>query len=101
MQYNDAGRNYGYIMLHNANQKRIEETYGSKYGVKVIREIGEKIIEVIGQRAVASRTKEAYFGIIIYIDSKEKLQALTHELKENVESINQMTMDMLDQQEES
>jgi EAL domain-containing protein (putative c-di-GMP-specific phosphodiesterase class I)/GGDEF domain-containing protein len=130
MQYNDAGRNYGYIMLHNANQKRIEETYGSKYGVKVIREIGEKIIEVIGQRAVAARTKEAYFGIIIYIDSKEKLQALTHELKENVESINQvdgksvtikctaacllrteegvkdetiyqMTIDMLDQQEES
>lgn len=90
MQYNDDGKNYGFIMLHNANQKRIEDTYGSKFGVKVIREIGEKIIQVIGQKAVAVRTKEAYFGVIIYIDSKKELEQLTRDLVSNVESMNRV-----------
>ncbi len=87
-QYNESGRNYGLIVLHSTNHRRIEETFGSKFAVKVLREIGEKIIDVIGQRAVAGRTKEAYFGIIIYIDSREQLKDLARQLKEHIEEIN-------------
>lgn len=87
-QYNEAGRNYAYIILHNANHQRIKDTYGSKIANNLLKEIGEKIIDIISQRAVASRLKEAYFGIIIYIDSKEKLEELANTLKEHIEEIN-------------
>ncbi len=90
MQFNDEGRNYGLIIMHNANHRRIEETYGNKLAAKVVKEIGEKIIEVIGQRAVAARLKEAYFGVIIYIESIDKLKGLTEELKEHIEEINKV-----------
>lgn len=86
-QYNEQGRNYAYIVLHNKNQHRIEETYGNKLATAVLKEIGEKIIDVINQRAVASRLKEAYFGILIFIDSKEKLEELTQTLKNHIEEI--------------
>ena len=87
-QFNEAGRNYAYIVMHNKNQRRIEETYGNKVATAVLNEIGEKIIDVISQSAVASRLKEAYFGIIIFIDSKEKLEKLAKTLKDHVEEIN-------------
>ena len=89
-QFNETGKNYGYIILHSVNHHRIEETYGAKVASKVLREIGEKIIDIIGQRAVASRTKEAYFSILGYIDSKEKLEEMTKQLKEHIEEINQV-----------
>lgn len=90
MQFNDEGRNYGLIILHNANHRRIEETYGNKLAAKVVKEIGEKIIDIIGQRAVAARLKEAYFGVIIYIESMDKLEELTEELKKHIEEINKV-----------
>ena len=87
-QYNEAGKNYAYIVMHNKNHHRIEETYGSKVAAALLKEIGEKIIDVISQEAVATRLKEAYFGIIIYIDSKEKLEELAATLKNHIEEIN-------------
>ncbi len=87
IQYNETGKNYGFIVLHNASHRRIEETYGSKFASKVLKEIGEKIIDIIGQRAVASRTKEAYFGILIYIDSLSKLKEFATILKDHIEEI--------------
>ncbi|WP_024866741.1 bifunctional diguanylate cyclase/phosphodiesterase [Butyrivibrio sp. FCS014] len=87
-QYNSKGRNYGYIALHNANHRRLEKTYGSKFASKVLREIGEKIIDIVGQSGVAARPKEAYFGVIIYEDSKEKLEELTLKLKNHIEEVN-------------
>ncbi len=90
IQFNDSGKKYGLIMLHNASHQRIEEAFGSKFSSKVLREIGEKIIDVIGQRGVAARVKEAYFAVLIYIDSAEKLKALATELKEHIEEINRV-----------
>ncbi|MCR5557438.1 MAG: EAL domain-containing protein [Butyrivibrio sp.] len=87
MQYNDAGKNYGYILMHNPNHHRIEEAFGSKFAAKVLKEIAERIIDVIGQKAVASRTKESYFAIMVYIDSKEKLEELAKKLKEHIDDI--------------
>jgi EAL domain-containing protein (putative c-di-GMP-specific phosphodiesterase class I)/GGDEF domain-containing protein len=86
-QYNEAGKNYAYIVMHNKNQHRIEETYGSKIAAAVLKEIGEKIIDVINQSAVGSRLKEAYFGIIIFIESREKLEELAEQLKAHIEEI--------------
>ena len=88
MQFNENGKDYGLILLHSTNHHRIEETFGAKFASKVLREIGEKIIDVIGQRAVAGRPKEAYFGVIIYVDSKDKLKELELQLKEHIEEIN-------------
>ncbi|SER84269.1 EAL domain, c-di-GMP-specific phosphodiesterase class I (or its enzymatically inactive variant) [Butyrivibrio fibrisolvens] len=90
IQYNDSGRNYAYIILHNSNQRRIEESYGKEVASSVIRQMGEKIIDVIKQSGAASRLKESYFAIIIYIDSKEKLDELTKKVKEHIESINKV-----------
>nr|MCR5101894.1 EAL domain-containing protein [Butyrivibrio sp.] len=89
-QYHDEGKNYAYILLHNSNHHRIEETYGNRFSSSVLKEISEKIIDIIGQRAVASRIKESYFGILIYIDSNEKLNELIKSLKEHIEEINQV-----------
>ena len=86
-QFNEAGKNYAYIVMHNKNHHRIEETYGSKIATAALKEIGEKIIDVISQCAVASRLKEAYFGIIIFIESREKLEELAEQLKAHVEEI--------------
>ena len=88
MQFNENGRNYGAIALHSVNHQRIEGTYGAKFAAKVLREIGEKIIDIIGQRAVAGRTKESYFGVIIYSDSKDELIKLEKQLKDHIEGIN-------------
>lgn len=89
-QYADEGRNYAFILLHNVNHHRIEDTYGSNISASVLRAISDKIIDVTGQTAVASRLKEAYFGILTYLDSKEKLEKLTLKLKEHIEEINQV-----------
>ena len=87
-QYNDGGRNYGYIVLHNANHHRLEATYGSKFSAKVLKEIGERIIDVVGQGGVAARIKEAYFGVMLYEDSKEKLKEFAMRLKDHIEEVN-------------
>jgi len=86
-QYNDEGKNYGYIALHNANHQRLTNTFGNKFASKVLKEIGEKIIDIIGQGGVAARIKEAYFCVILYEDSKEKLKELALKLKEHIEDI--------------
>lgn len=86
-QFNESGRNYGLIVLNSSKHHRIEENYGSKFATKVLREIGEKIIDVIGQQAVAGRLKEAFFGVIVYTDSREKLENLSMQLKEHIEKI--------------
>lgn len=90
IQYNDGGRNYAYIILHNSNQRRIKDTYGKEVASCVIRQMGEKIIDVIKQSGAASRLKESYFAIITYIDSKDKLDELTRRIKENIEGINEV-----------
>lgn len=90
IQYNDSGRNYAYIILHNSNHRRIEETYGKEVATSVIRQIGEKIIDVIKQSGAGARLKESYFAIITYIDSKEKLDELTNTFKEHIEAINKV-----------
>ncbi|WP_051197995.1 EAL domain-containing protein [Butyrivibrio sp. MB2005] len=90
MQYNDAGRNYGVIIIHNMNHKRITADYGEKQAGRVVREIGEKIIECIGQSAAASRIKEAYFSVLTYTDSREKLEELAAKLKKSIEGINEV-----------
>ena len=87
-QYNDGGRNYGYILLHNANQRRLENTYGSKFSAKVLKEIGERIIDIVGQGGVASRIKEAYFGVMLYEESKEKLKEFAMKIKDHIEDVN-------------
>ena len=87
-QYNDEGKNYGYIVLHNANHRRLENTYGNKFSAKVLREIGEKIIDLIGQSCVAARVKEAYFCVILYEEDKEKLKEFAMKLKDHIEEIN-------------
>lgn len=89
-QYSDEGRNYAFILLHNVNHHRIEDTYGSNISTSVLRAISDKIIDITGQTAVASRLKEAYFGILTYLDSKEKLEKLTLKLKKHIEEINQV-----------
>ena len=86
-QFNESGRNYGLIVLNSSKHNRIKENYGSKFATKVLREIGERIIDVIGQQAVAGRLKEAFFGVIVYTDSKEKLEDLSMQLKEHIEKI--------------
>lgn len=88
IQFNDYGRNYAYIILHNSNQRRIEDTYGKEIATCVIRQIGERIIDIIKQSGAASRLKESYFAIITYIDSKEKLDELTRRIKDHIEAIN-------------
>ncbi len=87
-QYNDEGKNYGYIVLHNANHRRLENTYGNKFSAKVLREIGERIIDIVGQGCVAARVKESYFCVILYENSKEKLKELAMKLKDHIEEIN-------------
>ena len=87
-QYNDEGRNYGVIVLRNLYHKRIVSDYGDKYANKVIREIGERIIECIGQTAAAGRAKESYFCILTYINSKDALQEMADKLKKHIEEIN-------------
>ncbi len=87
VQYNDEGRNYGVIVLRNVYHKRIVADYGDKYAGKVIREIGERIIECIGQTAAAGRAKEAYFCILTYVNSREALQELADRLKKHIEEI--------------
>ncbi len=88
MQYNDEGKDYGYIVLHNANHKRLDATYGSRFANKVLKQIGERIIDIIGQSGVAARVKEAYFCVTLYEDSKEKLKDLAMKLKEHIEEVN-------------
>ena len=87
-QYNEEGRNYGYIVLHNANHRRLENTYGNKFVAKILKEIAEKIIEITGQVGVAARVKESFFCVILYEESMEKLKELAMKLKENIEGIN-------------
>ncbi len=87
-QYNDEGKNYGYIALHNANHRRLENTYGSKFAAKVLKEIAERIIGIIGQKGVAARVKEAYFCVILFEESKKNLDSLAMSLKEHIEAIN-------------
>jgi diguanylate cyclase (GGDEF)-like protein len=89
-QYNDAGRNYGIIIIHNSNHKRIVTDYGEKFANKVLREMGEKIIECIGQTAAAARNKEAYFGVIIYIKTREELIELGEKIKAAVLEIHEV-----------
>ena len=71
-----------------ANHRRLEKTYGSKFAAKVLKEIAEKIIELTGQVGVASRVKEAYFCVILFEESKEKLKELAMKLKDHIEAIN-------------
>jgi GGDEF domain-containing protein len=87
-QYNDNGKNYGYIVLHNVNHRRLEKTYGSKFAIKVLKEIGERIIDIVGQVGVASRLREAYFGVLLYEESKEKLREFAMKLKDHIEEVN-------------
>ncbi len=88
IQYNDEGKNYGVIVLRNLYHKRIIADYGEKFAGKVIREMGERIIECIGQTAAAGRSKESYFCILTYVTSRESLEELAKKLKEHVEEIN-------------
>ncbi len=87
LQYNDEGKNYGYIVLHNVNHQRLLNTFGNKFSAKVLREIGERIIDIVGQGGVAARVKEAYFCVMLYEDSKEKLKEFATKLKKHIEEI--------------
>lgn len=87
MQRADTGKNYGLIMLNNLKQDRIVQTFGKEIGDKLLKEIGNKIVEVTGQTAAVARTKNAIYAIMTNVETKEELEKLQEDIITNVESI--------------
>ncbi len=89
-EYEKKNRCYGMIVLENKTHNRILATFQENFANKVLKAIGDNMINVVGQKAAAARMKGALFAVISYVDSKEELHELEQELITAMESINEV-----------
>ena len=90
IQYNEKKNCYGLIVLTNKRYDSIRISFGDDFSNKVLKAIGEGITEVIGQTCAVARVKESIFAILTYVETKEELLALDNEIKEKLNSINEV-----------
>ncbi len=89
-EYNAKNRLYGLIMLENKTHERIKSNFQLEFSNEVLNQIGEKIIDVIGQTAAAARIKESVFAILTYARTKRELENIAEKVRQSVESINEV-----------
>ena len=83
----ELGKMYGLIVLKNKNYKRITETYGKDLSNSVLQSTTEKILSITNTSCVVSRTKESYFAIMKYCDSRRELEALADQIINAIDEI--------------
>ena len=86
-EYNEAGKNYGLIILKNDKHKRIVEDYGEEFGNKLLKRIGEEILDVTNGSCAVARTVRAYFGLLTYVNEQSELDIIVNELRSRIEAI--------------
>jgi len=87
VRYNEYGKNYGLILIKSMKHGRIVASYGKDFGDSVLQTIADKIVGIAGEDSVIARTKDAYFAVMRYADTKEELEQMANELKKAIESI--------------
>ncbi|MCR4901345.1 MAG: EAL domain-containing protein [Butyrivibrio sp.] len=89
-EYVNKNRNYGMILIENLNHNRLINTFHEEFADNVLKEIADKIVDVVGQKAAAAHTKGPLFVVMTYTDTLEELIKMEQELIKSVESINEV-----------
>lgn len=87
IDYNYNGHNYGIIILKNDKHERIEKSYGTALSEKLLKKVGEKIIDTAGVRYAVARTKDSEFALLTQVENIKELQETAQNIKDAVESI--------------
>ena len=90
IRYNEKGLGYGMIILRSEKHSRIVSTYGTAFGDRVLKRIGQEIVMVTGQSAAVSRPRDAVFAVLAYFETREQMTELEEKLKERLKEINQV-----------
>ena len=87
IQYNEKGRNYGVILMNNTSHVRIAETYSREFADRVLKALADAIIGETGQTCVVSRTKDAVFAVLTYIEDEESFRAFARRIEDKLNGI--------------
>ena len=87
VQRDEAGIDYGLILLREVNYGRIVRDYGQPFANRVLREIADTIVSMTGQNCAVSRVKDADFELLTHAGSSRELEIIAGQLKERIEAI--------------
>lgn len=87
IDYNYNKRNYGMIVLKNDKYERITNTYGASLSEKLIKEMGEAIVSVVGSKYAIARIKDSEFALLSQVDDVSELAETASQVKDAVEAI--------------
>ena len=84
----DSDNKFGMILIKNLKHSRIEDSYGREFANSVLNSMAEAILGITGSSCAVGRAKGSYFVILKYTDSREKLESLADQLKQEIMTIN-------------
>ena len=90
IQRDEKSADYGIILLKETNYGRIVRDYGQPFANRVLREIADNIVSIVGQKCAVARIKDADFGLLTHMRSRRELEKIADQLKERIESIREV-----------
>jgi len=88
--YASDGTDYALIILRNENHHRIVKDYGEEFGNKLLKRIGEVILDVTDGKCAIAKCIASDFAMITGSVKQSELDNLTGQLKTSLESIREL-----------
>ncbi len=89
-RYANDGIDYALIILRNENHHRIVNDYGEEFGNKLLKRIGEAILEVTAGKCATAKCIASDFALITDSATQTDIDDLTGRLKASLESIREI-----------
>ncbi|MCR5053813.1 MAG: diguanylate cyclase [Lachnospiraceae bacterium] len=90
LQYEEKKKDYGLILLKNTRHDRIVESYDEEFANKVLRKMGQVILDIAGDKAVVARTRESIFAVLMPVSNYDDLRAYQDKLKNSLNAITEV-----------
>ena len=85
--FHQNSMDFALLAFGNMVADRIIESYGEDFENKVMKKMGEIILEDIGTAGIVSRPKDTILTVLVHIDSKPELDRLKAKIVKDLEGL--------------